>query len=202
MAPFTSTAKTSANAEVGAIKSPGTKAVPLTITRIVKVLLNVCVTLKMIVANNLGAVVCRIIPQTARYCALFTVSEVLWQRCGIVPKVLIDTSAIAGKTTMNRIRAEDKTLNLALLNKEWINGIIIAKLTKLHIMDGTLISSLTIGRRTPPLDPGETLATNKVVVMVKGAVKVVETKAIKNEFVTTGKVLIKGALLLVMALGP
>lgn len=57
MAPLTFTASMSARAEVGPARSAGKSEVPLTITRIVKVLLNVCVTLNMMVATTLGRVV-------------------------------------------------------------------------------------------------------------------------------------------------
>lgn len=69
----------------------------------------------------------------------------------------------------------------------------IAKLIQLQMMDGTLIKSLTMGRRNPVLPPVHR-AANKLTVKVNGAVANVDSIAMVKDATTTGKVLIPPVL--------
>lgn len=124
------------------------------------------------------------------------------QRPGMVPKSLIATDATAGRITMNKMNVFDKTLQFELLKRSCMNGMIMAKLTNLQMMEGTLIKSLMMSRTNVCFPSDESLATQRVALTVNGAVKSVVKSAMVNDLMTTGKVLISGPLLLFPSPGP
>lgn len=67
----------SASAETGSVTSLGTIGVPFMITSMVTALLTVWFTFSMTVLMTFSPVVGSMIPQTARYPAVFTVHDVL-----------------------------------------------------------------------------------------------------------------------------
>lgn len=116
----------------------------------------------------------------------------------MVCRLLIESAATAGRTTMVSMTVLGRTFRFASMRKMSPTRLmIIRKLTRLKMIEGTLAKSLTSGRKTPELNPGRTLIVKTVELTVIGSVTSAESITIVNEAMTRGRVLAQGRLPLV-----